>query len=597
MAVFQPVLIDFSVRSGDDYGLTAAALGASDYSPITGSKSPPGASRRIQATTRSGSRRPRRINCGGPCGGSVPSGLTTTPFMTNPTSCGPADGRLRSHRLPARRAALHRLRTIARHHRLRQGPLRPDHRHRANDLEVRLEQRHGRPLRHRPGRDAPRQHPGAVPPQEGSRDPARGHGLNPAAADGLGSLQRGPDRPHIRPRSTRPEPTLPRRLEDRLGRDRHAAARRPDEGIGLSAKQDDNPFDSTCSRSTSSPRARALRSSSRARSSPTPTRASSRPPSPTTRSCRSRTSSCASRAAPRRPGRPADLRHIRPQHRADPLVGRRSRDPDQLLHHRQGPRRRRLPGGDAASPADARRPPLRPEDERGRRSARSRAPSPRSVFNLKRARRQPGDPRHRRQPARGRDREARAASRAARTAPPTPASARSPRRSAPPVVGAGAGPYPFYIQGADAGKVFLTDGYKGAPLGHADPGPGQGRPLRSRHGQRPRRRSTSIRPQRSSTRQVRPDPPDPQGHPPAGPRHADQDRPPGLHRRADRLLAQAGRRRSALGVNGGVARSGQPLPGRQTAPAWTSARRSASRPTTPTPPATPITRRWIRRWI
>ena len=33
------------------------------------------------------------------------------------------------------------------------------------------------------------------------------------------------------------------------------------------------------------------------------------------------------------------------------------------------------------------------------------------------------------------------------------------------VVGAGAGPTPFYIQGADAGKVFLTDPYKGAPLG------------------------------------------------------------------------------------------------------------------------------------
>lgn len=108
IAVFFPAIIEFSLRSDGDYGLTASSRGTTDFLDVNsaevviwGVPSDPSHDG-LRMTPGEAS------NCGFPCGApngsSRPSGLPPIPFMTNPTSCGPkqVDFALTSYLLPGK---------------------------------------------------------------------------------------------------------------------------------------------------------------------------------------------------------------------------------------------------------------------------------------------------------------------------------------------------------------------------------------------------------------------------------------------------------------------------------------------------------------
>jgi len=96
LALFNPVIVDISVRSGGDYGITASVINANDQLGLLS------ASTTLWGVPADPSHDTERvleyeaIFCGGsgePCfvGGSRASGLSPAPFTTNPTSCGPVE--------------------------------------------------------------------------------------------------------------------------------------------------------------------------------------------------------------------------------------------------------------------------------------------------------------------------------------------------------------------------------------------------------------------------------------------------------------------------------------------------------------------------
>lgn len=91
VAVFYSEYIDIRLDPKRGYALTATLLNAPTIAPVTGSIN------RFWAVPTDSIHDTERftwieaLGCAGSCGASVPSGLSPTPFMTNPTSCGPAE--------------------------------------------------------------------------------------------------------------------------------------------------------------------------------------------------------------------------------------------------------------------------------------------------------------------------------------------------------------------------------------------------------------------------------------------------------------------------------------------------------------------------
>ncbi|HEX7245670.1 MAG TPA: hypothetical protein VF245_08915 [Solirubrobacterales bacterium] len=90
IGVVYPVLIDVRIDPQRDNALTASVVNPPAIAGLTGTTTtlwgvPTDSSHDTQRFTPE-----EALFCGGPCGNSVPSGLSPTAFMTNPTSCGPA---------------------------------------------------------------------------------------------------------------------------------------------------------------------------------------------------------------------------------------------------------------------------------------------------------------------------------------------------------------------------------------------------------------------------------------------------------------------------------------------------------------------------
>jgi hypothetical protein len=92
VAVFYPLYIDIRLDPKRDNALTATVVNAPTIAPVTGSYN------RFWAAPTDDSHDTERFtwvdafSCGGPCDPTpIPSGLDPTAFMTNPTSCGPAE--------------------------------------------------------------------------------------------------------------------------------------------------------------------------------------------------------------------------------------------------------------------------------------------------------------------------------------------------------------------------------------------------------------------------------------------------------------------------------------------------------------------------
>jgi hypothetical protein len=88
-----PIFIDIRLDPARDNALTATVVNAPSQEPVTGTDIA------VWGVPGAASHNEERFNpleavlCSGPCSGPVPSGLGQGPFMTNPTSCGPAQVR------------------------------------------------------------------------------------------------------------------------------------------------------------------------------------------------------------------------------------------------------------------------------------------------------------------------------------------------------------------------------------------------------------------------------------------------------------------------------------------------------------------------
>jgi hypothetical protein len=93
IAVNTPVFIEFTVRSGGDYGLTATAHAATDFFVVNAVETTiwgvPGDPSHDEFRMTPIEAENCGFACGAPNGHSRESGLGSTPFMTNPTSCIP----------------------------------------------------------------------------------------------------------------------------------------------------------------------------------------------------------------------------------------------------------------------------------------------------------------------------------------------------------------------------------------------------------------------------------------------------------------------------------------------------------------------------
>lgn len=93
IAVFFPVIIEFSLRSDGDYGLNASSRAATDFLDLNSVEvvtwGVPSDPSHDSLRMTPGEANNCGFPCGAPNGSSRPSNLGPTPFMTNPTSCGP----------------------------------------------------------------------------------------------------------------------------------------------------------------------------------------------------------------------------------------------------------------------------------------------------------------------------------------------------------------------------------------------------------------------------------------------------------------------------------------------------------------------------
>ena len=126
IAIFFPIFIDVRLDPQRGYALTATSSTRRSRSRSSGWTPTSGATRPTPSHDNERFSWAEALSCGAPCHGPKPSGLPPTPFMSNPTSCGPKEVSTQAISYERSRRLGLRHRPLGRNKRLPGGPVRTD---------------------------------------------------------------------------------------------------------------------------------------------------------------------------------------------------------------------------------------------------------------------------------------------------------------------------------------------------------------------------------------------------------------------------------------------------------------------------------------